>query len=95
MIFNVILKFPVNYDFSNPTHLEGKSTVQWPVSKTAIDHKHPNLMILETIPLLTKISPGWRFSWASMMLLSMPSTITSNDCFTNPRDVIIYTTYWR
>lgn len=29
------------------------------------------------------------------MLFSMPSTITSNDWRTNPRDVMIYTTYWR
>lgn len=49
MIFNIFLKFPVNYNFFNPTYFKDKSTVQWTVSKTAIDHKHPNLIILETI----------------------------------------------
>ena len=52
-------------------------------------------MLSHPLPLLTNIDPGRRFSCAWTMLFSMPSTRASNDWRTNPRDVTIYTTYWR
>jgi len=45
------------------------------------------------LPILTNIDPGQRFAWACIMHFSMPSTMTSKDWCTNPREVTMYTTY--